>query len=527
MNRKNAMWRHQEIHTIPDIASYWAQHAPDKIALAAAGRSRTYAELEARSNTIADAITASGIAPGSYIGYLGKNSIAFFEIWFGANKAGCGLAPFNWRCTVDELIELTEDAQTPLLFADAEFADVAEHVHQRVDGIRNVVVVDAGTDSALDTWLDDHGATDVSRASIADGDIAMLCYTSGTTAQPKGVPITHRAFQHWFLASSLEQAEKWSSDDVTLMVMPNFHLAGSWVSIPALYHGGTLAILPAFDPKAFLAAVTEHRPTVTCLVPTAMQLLLDDPATANYDFSSLRRMLYAGSPINPATLRRAIEVFDCDLMQFYGTTETYIITLLRPEQHDPDNPQLLTSCGSPLPLVEIKIVDPFGEERPDSEIGEVLVRSPWMFAGYWNRPDATASALVAGWYRTGDLGRRGLDGNLYLVDRLKDMIVTGGENVYSAEVERALLRHPAVRSAAVIGAPDAKWGERIVAFVVLETDDSPTAAEDLIAHCRSLIAGYKVPKDIRFTSLLPATASGKIQKAILRERLIQQDGQPK
>jgi acyl-CoA synthetase (AMP-forming)/AMP-acid ligase II len=389
-----------------------------------------------------------------------------------------------------------------------------------------VVVIDGGPGHDLDAWLDGGDGTGIPGAAPADGDTALLCYTSGTTAQPKGVPISHRAFQRWFLGASLEPAETWSSDDVALMVMPNFHLAGSWVSLPALYHGGTLAILPAFDPKAFLAAVTEYRPTVTCLVPTAMQLLLDSPETTAYDFSSLRRILYAGSPIPAATLRCAIEVFDCDLVQFYGTTETYIITMLRPQQHDPDNPQLLTSCGGPLPLVEIKLVDELGDEVADGEVGEVLVRSPWMFSGYWNRPDASAAVLTDGWYRTGDLGRRDGEGNYYLVDRLKDMIVTGGENVYSAEVERALLRHPAVHSAAVVGVPDATWGERVVAFVVLASGDAVGTA-DLVAHCRGLIAGYKVPKEIHPTPALPVTASGKIQKAMLRDRLAQQSAQPK
>jgi acyl-CoA synthetase (AMP-forming)/AMP-acid ligase II len=511
------MWRHAEIHTVPDIATYWAGRAPDKAALVEAGRTITYAELAARTDRIAAAIAACGVAAGGHVGYLGKNSVAFFEIWIGANKAGCALAPFNWRCTPIELVELAADGQVSLLFAGAEFADTARGVRADVAGIGEVVVTDGGPGHDLEAWLDRHRDAPDAKVSVADGDTSLLSYTSGTTAQPKGVPITHRAFGYWFLGSSLEPADTWSSDDVALMVMPNFHLAGSWVSLPALYHGGTLVVLPVFDPAAFLAAVTAHRPTITCLVPTAMQLLLDDPGVASYDLSCLRRILYAGSPIQPGTLRRAIEIFDCELMQFYGTTETFIITVLRPAQHDPDDPEVLTSCGGPLPLVDIRIVDTLGNDVAEGDVGEVLVRSPWMFGGYWNRPDATASVLVEGWYHTGDLGRRAGDGNYYLVDRLKDMIVTGGENVYSAEVERALIRHPAVASAAVVGVPDTKWGERVVAFVVLATH-AAVAAGDLVVHCRGLIAGYKVPKDIHFATELPLTPSGKIQKAILRER---------
>jgi acyl-CoA synthetase (AMP-forming)/AMP-acid ligase II len=208
-------------------------------------------------------------------------------------------------------------------------------------------------------------------------------------------------------------------------------------------------------------------------------------------------------------------VLGCELVQFYGTTETYIITLLRPDQHDPANPELLTSCGRPYPLVDVRIVGPDGQEVAAGEVGEVLVRTPAMFARYWNAEQATARAVTDGWYRTGDLGRRDRRGNLYLVDRVKDMIVTGGENVYSVEVENALSAHPGVRAVAVIGVPHPVWGEAVTAYVV-PAGQAPPAAE-LIAHCRRLIAGYKVPKDVHFLTELPVTASGKIQKTVLRQ----------
>jgi acyl-CoA synthetase (AMP-forming)/AMP-acid ligase II len=288
--------------------------------------------------------------------------------------------------------------------------------------------------------------------------------------------------------------------------------------LPSLYHGATLAILPAFDPTAFVDAVAAHRPTVTCMVPTAIQMLLDRKSEQPADFSSLRRIMYAGSPITQHILQRALEVFGCDFVQFYGTTETFIITLLRPEQHRFDDPGLLKSCGQPMPGVDLRIVDPKGRDLPPGEAGEVLVRSPWMFTGYWNKPDATASAIRDGWYHTGDGGTRDTEGNLFLVDRLKDMIVSGGENIYSAEVERALMAHPSVETAAVVGAPDEKWGERVVAFVVTYPDQQVDVS-DLVSHCRGLIAGYKVPKEIHVKDALPQTASGKVQKAVLRQQL--------
>ena len=236
-------------------------------------------------------------------------------------------------------------------------------------------------ETELDQWSS-HADTADPGIALTDSTTALLAYTSGTTAAPKGVPISHGALGRWFRAAATEPSVDWNSDDVGLMVMPNFHLAGTWVSLSALYNGASLAILPAFEPAAFVAAVAAHRPTVTCLVPTAIQLLLDHASAQPGDFSSLRRLLYAGSPIGQHTLKQALDVFGCDFVQFYGTTETFIITLLRPEQHRLDDPDLLKSCGQPMPGVELRIVDPNGRDVTSGVTGEVLVRSPWMFSGY-------------------------------------------------------------------------------------------------------------------------------------------------
>lgn len=501
------------ISCIPDMARAWSGKAADKAALIDADRVVSYAQLDERSNRIANTLIAAGVQPGSHIGYLGKNSAAFFEIWVGANKAGCAIAPLNWRNAAAELVEVVHDAKMPLTFAGREFTELAERVRQATEFTLQVIPEDE-----LDQWFSRRTSADPGIA-LPDSATALLGYISGTTAAPKGVPISHGAVMNWFRAAATEPSVNWNSDEVGLMVMPNFHLGGTLVSLPALYHGASLAILPTFDPAAFVAAVAAHRPTVTCLVPTAMQMLLDHKSEQPADFSSLRRMLYADSPIGQHTLQQALEVFGCDFVQFYGTTETSIITLLRPEQHRLDNPDLLRSCGQPMPGVQLRILDPNGFDVPDGVTGEVLVRSPWMFSGYWNKPDVSATAIVDGWYHTGDAGIRDQDGNLFLVDRLKDMIVSGGENIYSAAVERALAAHPSVQSVAVVGAPDQKWGERVVAFVVLYPD-RPADVSELVSHCRGLIAGYKVPKEIRVLGALPQTASGKVQKAALRQRLL-------
>jgi acyl-CoA synthetase (AMP-forming)/AMP-acid ligase II len=415
-------------------------------------------------------------------------------------------------------VEVVHDAKVPLIVAGSEFTELAERVRQAAS-----ITIEVVGEDDLDHWSSRAGAADPGIA-VTESATALLGYTSGTTAAPKGVPISHGALMNWFRAAATEPSVSWNSDDVGLMVMPNFHLAGTLVSLPALYHGASLAILSAFDPAAFVDAIAAHRPTVTCVVPTAMQMLLDHKSDQPADFSSLRRILYAGSPIGQYTLQQVLDVFGCDFVQFYGTTETFIITLLRPEQHRLDNPDLLRSCGQPMPGVELRIVDPNGRDVGSGVNGEVLVRSPWMFSGYWNKPDATATAIIDGWYRTGDAGIRDQNGNLFLVDRLKDMIVSGGENIYSAEVERALAAHPSVQSVAVVGAPDQKWGERVVAFVVLRPDTSVDVS-DLVSHCRGLIAGYKVPKEIHLIESLPQTASGKVQKGALRQQLQASQGQ--
>ena len=494
------------------MARVWAGKTPNKAALIDGGRVVTYTQLNSRSNRIANTLVAAGIRPGSHVGFLGKNSAAFFEIWAGVNKAACAFAPMNWRNAAAELVELVHDAKVPLIFAGREFVELAERVRQSASTTVQIVPEDE-----LDQWSSSARSAHPGIA-LNDGGTALLAYTSGTTAAPKGVQLSHGALVRWFQVAETEPSVSWTADDIGLMVMPNFHLGGTLVSLPSLYHGATLAILPAFDPTAFVDAVAAHRPTVTCMVPTAIQMLLDRKSEQPADFSSLRRIMYAGSPITQHILQRALEVFGCDFVQFYGTTETFIITLLRPEQHRFDDPGLLKSCGQPMPGVDLRIVDPNGGDLPPGEPGEVLVRSPWMFTGYWNKPDATASAIRDGWYHTGDGGTRDTEGNLFLVDRLKDMIVSGGENIYSAEVERALMAHPSVETAAVVGAPDEKWGERVVAFVVTYPDQQVDVS-DLVSHCRGLIAGYKVPKEIHVKDALPQTASGKVQKAVLRQQL--------
>ncbi|MDN5939465.1 MAG: AMP-binding protein, partial [Salinisphaera sp.] len=348
---------------------------------------------------------------------------------------------------------------------------------------------------------------------------AILMYTSGTTGRPKGVQMAHQGILYLRLCEHLEPSFDYDADDVMLTVMPLFHAMGVSLSLQALYNGGAVAVRPMPEPGELLGIIDRDKPSVLPLVPTAIQMMLDHPDAAATDLSSLRLIVYAGSPMGPHLLQRAMQSLQCDFTQFYGSTETHAgVTFLRPEQHRGGDETLLKSCGSPLPLIDIRIVDTQGNEVADGEVGEFLIRSPSLTTGYYHQPEATASAFADGWFHSGDVGYRDKQGLLYLVDRLKDMIISGGENVYSTEVEQALQKHPAVQACAVIGLPDDKWGERVVAVVQPHEDDAVDEAA-LIAHCRQLIAGYKTPKQILFRDSLPVTASGKVYKKALRDEL--------
>ncbi|WP_114970546.1 long-chain-fatty-acid--CoA ligase [Rhodoferax ferrireducens] len=512
------MWLHADITSLPDIVRHHARTTPDKTALIEGGHRMTFRELDQSSNRLAQAVTRLGAGPDSVVAFIGKNSIPFFEILFGVNKAGGTMLPLNWRLVPAELIPIVDDAQPALVFVDKEFMPLMEAVLKGVAKPFKVVALDSTAvgDSGLAAWCSD--APNVDPGLPEDPrSIALLMYTSGTTGKAKGVEMSHQGISYMRLCESLEPVYQWHDDDVLLMVMPNFHLLGASLPVQSLYHGSTVSILHTLEPGKLLSAIAHDRPSILVLAPTVIQMVLDHPAAKSTDFSSVRLTMYAGSPINAQLLKRAMIEMKGKFMQFYGATESLgAITILRPDQHDLNHEEKLKSCGTPLPLIELRIDDGTGHALPDGEIGEFVIRSPAMFTSYRNQPEATAAVLQRGWYRTGDAGFRDKDGLLYIVDRVKDMIVSGGENVYSAEVEQAIQKHPAVAMSAVIGAPDQRWGEKVVAVIVLKTGCTATA-EEISQHCRGLIAGYKVPKEIRFADSLPISPTGKILKRLLRQ----------
>jgi long-chain acyl-CoA synthetase len=350
-------------------------------------------------------------------------------------------------------------------------------------------------------------------ASSGD-DVALQVYTSGTTGHPKGAQITHDN-----LFAALQAADEWypcTPDDVSLACMPQFYIGGSLLGLIPLYVGAHNVI--AREPAAaeILRLIPAERVTLAFLVPAFVLSLLQTPGCQQVDFSSLKRIVYGGSPIPLDLLRQALATFKCQFGHLYGLTETTgVVTLLPPEDHNPAGGPRMRSCGKPLSNAEIKVVDGGDAELPPGQVGEIVVRSPQVMKGYWNHPGATASTIHNGWLRTGDAGYFDADGYLYVHDRVKDMIISGGENIYPAEVESALYGHEAVADVAVIGVPDDRWGEAVKAIVVAKAS-IPVTASELIVYCRERIAHYKAPRSIDFAEFLPRNASGKLLKRVLR-----------
>ncbi len=454
---------------------------------------------------------------GARVALLSKNSPAFFELWFAAAKVGAVLVPVNFRLAPPEVAFVANDAGAELLLVSREFYPLIEKVAGQLSSVRRVVALDGGHASWPDYegWLRAQPASDPA-LSLSSGECAIQMYTSGTTGHPKGAQLSH-ANLLTLLPGALEQFGSWHDADVNLVCMPLFHIGGSGWGLVGMYRGVESVLMREFDPPAILAAIETFRVTKAFLVPAMILFLLQAPQSRTTDFSSLELIAYGASPAPLDLLRQALKVFGCGFAQLYGLTETTgAITYLPPEDHGEHAVERLKSCGKPMLGVELRVVDALGNDVPVGEVGEVVCRTPQVMLGYWNLPEATARAIRNGWFHTGDAGYLDQDGYLYIYDRVKDMIVSGGENIYPAEVESALYGHPGIADVAVIGVPDDKWGEAVKAVVVGKPGAELSEA-DLIAFARERIAGYKVPRSIDFVDALPRNPAGKILKRELRK----------
>jgi acyl-CoA synthetase (AMP-forming)/AMP-acid ligase II len=482
------------------------------------GRSWTNQEYQSRVHRLANALLAGGLQRKARVAILAQNCSEYIEFFGAAEVTGLIAVNLNWRLALPELVPILRDCRPEVLLFEAQFADQAKALRDELQGEQRLIAIRGPIEGAEDYESLLLAASDEAPALRSQpDDTAYLIYTSGTTGKPKGVMIGHQALLESARCVALDGGAR--PTDRMLIVMPMFHIGGRIEQLAFSVLGATIYLHRAFDPAAVLACMEEERITAAHLAPAMVHALLDSPALEGRRLESLRLVQYASAPMNVTLLRRAIERFGNIFMQIYGMTECIVGTVLHPHQHVLDGPEeevrRLASAGQPFYGVDIRVLRPNGSECGPDEVGEVVIRSPGLMQGYWNNTALHAEVVRDGWMYTADMGFMDREGFLFIADRKKDMIISGGENIYSREVEEALLTHPAIDLVAVVGVPDPKWGEAVKACVVLKPGAAVTA-EALIEHTRTRIASYKKPKSIDFLPELPRLFNGKIDKKALR-----------
>ena len=494
-----------------DFITHWAQVKPGDIALVEGSDALTFAGLEERTRRIVAMLAARGVSRGDRIAWLGKNARHYFELFYAAARAGVVMVPIGWRLAPPEIAYILEDTGAKLLFLGEGFEELAGKACAALE-----------TPPAILTTAEAMAEIEAARsgdfAAAGPDDAVLQLYTSGTTGNPKGAVLTNRNL--FSLRVPAEEASlpwsSWDDDEAILVCMPCAHIGGTGLGIMSMAAGIRAIVQAEFTPEGVLEAF-EQGITRLFIVPAALQMVIHHPRAATTDFSGVRYVLYGAAPIPLDLLREAVQTMPtAGFLQCYGMTETTgTISILPPDDHSLDGNQRMRSAGKAVPGVDLKVIGEDGEELPRGEVGELICRSPSNMIGYWNLPDATAGSLKDGWMHTGDAATMDEDGYVYIQDRIKDMIITGGENVYPAQVESAIYGHPAVAEVAVIGVPDATWGEAVKACVVPKAG-AEVDADDVIAWTRERLAGFKVPKSVDVIPLMPRNASGKILRRELR-----------
>lgn len=496
---------------------------PDATAIIFRDTAHTYRQFKDGVANVAGILAELGMDRGDRIGILGTNSDLYVELIYGIWWGGGVVNAVNTRWSAQEIAYSLDDCDTRILFVDDAFAGLAEQLLALSGSLKILVYTGTGETPAGMQDLRSLRALAQSRddALRCGDEIAAVMYTGGTTGRPKGVALSHNNLGFGMLATL--QASPRDAGSVSMHAAPMFHIGGLGLIFQQFGLLNTMVILPAFDEVAILDAIERHKCTLTFLVPTMMKMIIEHPSFPTYDVSSMRTIQYGASPIDEALLQQAMTAFpNAEFTQLYGMTElSPVITVLRPHEHitEPGQPNKLRSAGQPISIAEIRIVDEAGTPLPTGQVGEITARGPMVMAGgYWNKPEQTADAIRDGWMHTGDGGYFDEDGYLFVVDRIKDMIISGGENIYSSEVENTISQLPEVSMSAVIGVPDEKWGESVHAIVVLREGSTLSEAE-IIAHCRDQIAHYKCPRTVEFRESLPLSAAGKLLKFQLKAEI--------
>lgn len=498
-----------------------AQVNPNGIATICKDRRHSWSQMLARVEKLAGALQALGMGPGDRVALLSLNSDRYIEYYFAVVWGGGAMMPLNVRWSPAECAYALNDAGAEILLVDDAFAPAAHAIRADVPGLKTLVFCgDGDTPAGMLNYEDIlAAATPAPDAGRSHDDMAGIFYTGGTTGFPKGVMLSHTNLY----TGGISNAQELNLRDGTvyLHAAPMFHIADLIWFAALTFVAGTHVVIPMFTPDATLEAIETHRPSYVLLVPVMLQMVMQSPKLAQTDISSLERIVYGASPITESALVQAFDLFpNVSFLQAFGQTElSPVATFLGTEYHVLEGPKSgkLRSAGRATKIVEIRIVDQDNADLPQGEIGQIAVKGPITMLGYWNKPEATSATIIDGWVMTGDAGYMDEDGFIFLMDRLKDMIISGGENVYSAEVENALGQHEAVATSAVIAIPSDEWGEAVHAIVILKPDMSVTV-DDLKAHCHKLIAGFKCPRSIELrTDPLPLSGANKVLKTELRK----------
>ena len=499
-----------------EILARWECQRPSAIAVTFGGLSRTWADLAQRVRRNAAAQRAAGLAPGDRVAVLDLNHPSCLELTLACAQVGTANVVVNFRLAPPEIVYVINDAKARLLFVGPEFADVVEKLRDQLPAVERVMRI-GGANDEYEAWLAAH-EPDASAFPAAPGDCFVQLYTSGTTGFPKGAMLTHRGMVAH--ARNVSAGVDLGADARVQVAMPLFHVGGTSYSLMAIQAGARIFMMRTPDPAAALAMLEAEKITHTFYVPALLAVMNQVPGAADRDYSALKALSYGASPMPLPVMRAALKIWPGVMQQVYGMTEQCgVVTVLGPADHDdPAVAHRLVSAGKPIRGVEIEIRDPAtGKPVPSGEPGEICVRSEQIMAGYWGKPEASAATLTAdGWLRSGDGGHMDADGYVYVTDRIKDMIISGGENIYPAEIERVLAEHPSLQDVAVIGVPDERWGE-VPKAVVVSAPGVTVDIEQLMAWCSERLASFKCPKSVDVVTELPRNPTGKVLKKDLRK----------
>ncbi len=512
-----------------NLLSKTAQSHPDNLAVICDKTRFSYAQLKERIDRLASALKSIGIDKDDKIAMISNNCHRFLETYFAATKLRAVLVPVNYRLAPKDFVYILNNSRAKVLFAEAELISWISERRDDIPGLKNIILTESiGSENLLEEHLkyeqllEKADLEEEPPLEVDDSDIAQIYYTSGTTGRPKGVVLTHKNNLVHAEGTILELGL--SSEDRWLHVSPMFHLADAWAVWSITKVGATHVMIPRFEPEMVLKAIEKHKVTLSNFIPTMLNILVNFPDVKSYDSSSLRLIMSGGAPIAKEVVRKVIEIFGCDYIQTYGLTETspfLTMSILKEEMKNlpfEERLRYMVTTGRPFFDVQLKVVKEDGKEviPNEEDVGEIIVKGDTITLAYWELPEETEERILDGWLYTRDLAVVNPEGYVTIVDRKDDMIITGGENVYSIEVEDVLYSHPCILEAAVIGLPDPIWGEMVTAVVVLKEGEEVNG-EDIIGYCKENLAHFKAPKKVIFTEKLPKTGSAKIYKYKLRK----------